>query len=397
MKRFAWILIVLAALPAWSASNKKITVDQLKDLLVSLQDAKKSDPEVASELKQVELTEELTEDRKNGLTPHVPGHETTEQLFVLEARSALLPPPPSDLPSDRAPDPAVQQAMLAKALDYASKIYAQLPPLIATRVTARFQDGVEGLHANNSMHTDMSANGDILRDQSSAYIRLVSLKTEPTESANGVEKIPSTKEKMPWGANGQVASIGPLLTLRDLLQQATAEGASKWLRWELINGKQTAVFSFSVDKKKSQLAVNYCCFPDNQGANVVNFEMAKGATPPPSGRDNLRSTADWKNFKAAAPYRGEIYIDPKSGAVVRTITEAEFKKSDPLRYEAVRTDYSRIPVGDKPLVVPDRSFTLADLIMGGDMSTAKSPLRHTFVTQTYKNYQLASTTASAQK
>jgi len=397
MKPFGWILILLFAVPAWSVSTRKITVDQLKALLVSLQDGKKSDQEVATELKQVELTEELTSDLKNSLTPYVPGHETTEQLFVLEARSALLAPPASDLPAAPAPDPAAQQAMLARAADYASKIYAQLPLLSASRVTARFQDGVEGIHGNSSMHGDQSPNGDILRDQSSAYIRLVSLKTDPVESENGVEKKPSTKEKLPWGANGQVASVGSLMTLSDLLHEISADGAPNWLRWELVNGKQTAVFSFAVDKKKSHFAVNYCCFPDNQGVNLVNFGMAKGGPPPPSGKDNLQSATDWKNFKAGAPYHGELYIDPHSGAVVRTITEAEFKKSDPLRYEGVRTDYSRMPVGDKALVVPERSFTLAEIAMDSEGSSAKSPLRHTLVTQTYKDYQIAGATSSAQK
>ena len=58
MKRLVWILVVLMlASPAWAA--KKLTVQQLKDLLVSLQQDRKTDEEVAAELKQVELTEEL--------------------------------------------------------------------------------------------------------------------------------------------------------------------------------------------------------------------------------------------------------------------------------------------------------------------------------------------------
>ncbi|MGA2087140.1 MAG: hypothetical protein ABSG60_16650, partial [Terracidiphilus sp.] len=59
MKRFGWILaLLLAASPSWAA--KKITVQQLKDLLISLQQEKKTDADVAVQLRQVELTEELT-------------------------------------------------------------------------------------------------------------------------------------------------------------------------------------------------------------------------------------------------------------------------------------------------------------------------------------------------
>ena len=271
MKPFGWILILLFAVPAWSVSTRKITVDQLKALLVSLQDGKKSDQEVATELKQVELTEELTSDLKNSLTPYVPGHETTEQLFVLEARSALLAPPASDLPAAPAPDPAAQQAMLARAADYASKIYAQLPLLSASRVTARFQDGVEGIHGNSSMHGDQSPNGDILRDQSSAYIRLVSLKTDPVESENGVEKKPSTKEKLPWGANGQVASVGSLMTLSDLLHEISADGAPNWLRWELVKRQTNRRLFLRRRQEKVSLCSELLLFPGQPGCESGQF------------------------------------------------------------------------------------------------------------------------------
>jgi hypothetical protein len=52
MKRFGWVLVVLLAVsPAWAA--KKITVQQLKDLLTQLQTQKKDDTAVAAELKQL--------------------------------------------------------------------------------------------------------------------------------------------------------------------------------------------------------------------------------------------------------------------------------------------------------------------------------------------------------
>jgi len=71
MKRFGWILAVLMlASPAWAA--KKVTVQQLKDMLVSMQQSHKTDDEVASELKQVELTEEMTVSTKNSLAGLLP-------------------------------------------------------------------------------------------------------------------------------------------------------------------------------------------------------------------------------------------------------------------------------------------------------------------------------------
>jgi hypothetical protein len=116
MKRLVWILVVLIlASPAWAA--KKLTVQQLKDLLVSLHQDRKTDEEVASELKQVELTEELTRAALNKIVEFAPGKHSIEQIYVLEARSAVLPPPASDLPATPAPDAAAQKAILDKAVD----------------------------------------------------------------------------------------------------------------------------------------------------------------------------------------------------------------------------------------------------------------------------------------
>src|ERR1035437_6474455 len=97
MKRFAWVLVVLMlASPAWAA--KKLTVQRLRDLLISLHQDRKSDFEVAAELERVELTEELTRSTMNSLVTYIPGPHSTEQIYVLEARSAVLAPPAADLP-----------------------------------------------------------------------------------------------------------------------------------------------------------------------------------------------------------------------------------------------------------------------------------------------------------
>ena len=148
MKRFVWILaVLLASSPAWAA--KKITVQQLKDLLSSLQQAKKTDAEVAAELKQVVLNEELTRTTMNSLVGYVPGPYSTEQIYVLEARSAVLPPPASDLPATPPPDAAAQKVILDKAFDYATKTYAALPAVTATRTTIRMQDNIEAPAASS--------------------------------------------------------------------------------------------------------------------------------------------------------------------------------------------------------------------------------------------------------
>ena len=101
MKRFVWLVVILLiAAPGWAA--KKMTVQQLKDLLAADQKSQKSDADVAGELKDVELTEEMTHGTMDSFKPLVPGQLTTEQLFVLEIRSAVLAPPASEIPATAA-------------------------------------------------------------------------------------------------------------------------------------------------------------------------------------------------------------------------------------------------------------------------------------------------------
>ena len=55
MKRSACLVVILlTTLPGWAA--KKMTVQQLKDILAADKKAQKSDADVAAELKDIDLT-----------------------------------------------------------------------------------------------------------------------------------------------------------------------------------------------------------------------------------------------------------------------------------------------------------------------------------------------------
>ena len=195
MKRFGWLLVVLlAAVPAWSA--KKVTVQELKATLESLQQAKKADADVATALKQLELTEQLTRPVMNSLVGFVPGPLSTEQIYVLEARSAELPPPASDLPTTAAPDAAAQKAILDKAAEYVSKTYAQMPSLSATKTTIRFQDNVEAAAPSSGMNggaQDVSTGSGFVT--AFQFIHYINSTESPVVNVHGAEQMPSEKDK----------------------------------------------------------------------------------------------------------------------------------------------------------------------------------------------------------
>jgi hypothetical protein len=391
MKRFGSILaLLLIAVPAWPAKN--ITVGELTDLLKQLQEQKKSDLEAATALKQVKLSEELTRDRMNDLSAYAPGPNTTEQIYVLEAESAVLAPPATDIPKTPAPDSATQKALLDKMKEYAAKTYSQLPTLTATKTTVRFQDNVEAPGSNSGLvggAKEITTGSGFVNPYQ--YIRYIGSTETKAESANGVEKPPVREKGARWGANGQIALFGPEPNLGAVLQEAEDSGGLTFTRWETINGKAAAVFSFAVQKKKSHFAVDYCCFPDVTQAGVATFTSAMGGLAAGGAKGNFQTATDWHDFKAnGVPYHGELFVDPDTGIVVRMVTIAEFKSSDLVHQEDQRTDYAPVRVGDKELVLPVRKMLNTEVVPTGDSGSAgKYTTRRTMLTSEYKDFQAA--------
>jgi hypothetical protein len=378
MKPYGWILLLLmVASPAWAA--KKITVQQLQDLLQSLHQANKTDEEVATELEQVELTEQLTKHTMDDVASLVPGSLTTDQLYVLEARSATLIPPASDLPSTPPPDAAAQKALLDKAGDYVTRIYAQLPLLTATRTTFRFQDHLPAAVEDQGKHNGKAPgqpNGDLV-------IHYIGSTDTQVESQGGAEILSKVKDATQWGANNQIALAeqGPVLTT--VLQEAQAAGKISWLRWETIYGRQTAVFSFAVDKKKSRYVINYCCFPDTEQEITAPFHTGGQV----GVQGSTQTSIAWVPYKAIVPYHGELFIDAQTGIVVRLITEADVKPMETVHQEDTLIDYGSVTVNGKPVVVPVRSIVDTEVFPGMLDPNGRHIPRRTVFTAEYKDYK----------
>jgi hypothetical protein len=386
MKQSGWILLLLlAASPAWAA--KKITIQELKQTLIALQQARKSDEEVATRLKGVELSEELTQTEKQALAQYAPGVLSVEELNLMEGRSAILPPPASDLPATPAPDLATQKAILAKTVNYVTNIYMQNPHLTVFKTTSRFQDGVESIRTNSGMTSNMP-NTDRIWETPNVFMRMLGTHTEVVESDKGIERPPVVKNKIPWGINGQSSEGGAGTILSIILQEAAAGGKLHWLRWEIVDSKPAAVFAFQVDKKKSHYEVNYCCFPVTEDAGRMGYEGTEA---------NFQTGTDWKAFKTIVGYSGEFFIDPDTGIIRRVVTRAGLKPTDFVHQEDMRIDYGLAVVAGKEYVLPKDSFTFTEVVPNGDNYAARYSVRHTLFNVTYKNYQLAGDTVPEQK
>ena len=394
MKSTALILTLLLLAPnAWCA--KKISVAQLEDLLRSMQEEKKSDTEISVALKQLELSEELTRSRMVGLVGHVPGPLSTEQIYVLEARSADLIPPESDLPPAPAPDSAAQKAILDKAAAYVTGTYARLPSLTVTKTTLRFQDNVEALAASSGIQggaADVVVGSGFSNPAS--FVHYINSSETQISLSHGAEKLPDQKDRPAWGANKMIALMDPDPSLTEVFHEALNAENIHWLRWESINGKATAVFAFSVPYKTSHLNVNICCFPNINQTGIATFYTSTSALALGGGGNgggvtgNFQTNTNWHDFKATAPYHGELFVDPQSGIVVRLIVQAELKPSDVVHEVDTRIDFSPTRVNNQMYILPVKTYVNTLVVPNGDSGAATYTTRRTLLTSEYRDYEL---------
>lgn len=359
-----------------------------------MQQDKKSDADIATELKQLELSQELTRRAMNSLVGYAPGPLSTEQIFVLEAKSANLIPPSSDLPATPAPDDAAQKTILAKTSAYVTSIYAQLPNLNALKTTLRFQDNFEALASSSGLQSgakDVTVGAGFSNPAS--FVHYINSTQTRVTTTHGAEKLPPAKEKIAWGANKMIAIQEPDPSLTTVLHQAQAAQDIHWLRWEAINGKATAVFSFAVPRKESHLDVHVCCFPKVHQAGIANFYTSTTASAFGGGggtggvAGNFQTNTNWLDFKTTAPYHGEFFIDPQTGVVVRMIVQPDLNPSDVVHQLDTRVDFAPVNVRSKTYVLPVKSYIDSLVVPNGDSGAATYTTRRTLFTSEYKDYE----------
>ncbi len=395
MKSFICILVLLlTGTYGWCA--RKITVGQLEDLLQSMQQQKKSDAEIATALKQVELSQELTRKAMNNVVSYVPGPLSTEQIYVLEAKSATLIPPDSDLPATPAPDESAQRTILAKAAAYITSTYAQLPNLKAAKTTLRFQDNVEAVASSSGLQggaTEAVVSSGF--SNPSLFVHYMNSAETPLAIVHGDEKLSEEQDKIPWGANKMIALKSPAPNPAIVWKEAQDAESIQWQRWELVNGNPTAVFTFSVPQKKSHMDIDVCCFPKVNQTGIASFYTATTSLTLGSGSGgggvagNFQTNTNWNEFKTTVPYHGELFISAGTGVLVRLITQAEFEPSEIVHALDTRIDFGPVKIGNKVFIVPVKSYVDTLVVPNGDSGAASYTTRRTLFTSAYKDYAQA--------
>jgi len=334
---------------------KSISVADLTTLVEKDAAAKKTDEQVAGDLKDLDLIEQLTSPAYNALIALKPGPRTIEQLTVLLYSSALKPlpnAPPIDRP---VADAAEQKAIVDKLQTYLATSFTQLPKLTATKTVMRFDDTPLSMQQDFRLaQGNGTATSNMLSSRVGNFTRYHGATTTPVQIIQGTES--AVKGKLGLAADPQgpifTEEFGALLPL--VVKQATTVGKLEWQKWDTINGLQVGVFAFAVEKKQSRYQLKYCCFAD--------YDVKGGGVTP------MMSAVEWKPFAANEPYHGLLYVEPKTGSVLRMILQADMKQSDNIHQEDTRVEYATVTLGGKPYLMPKEQITLTRVVVSGENS-----------------------------
>jgi hypothetical protein len=292
---------------------RRVTVAQLEQIIREMPRNRE-----AEQLANLQLTERLGNAQLASLAAVLHGKNAREALEVVADQSALLVPPPSEIPADPPPDPAAQQRILAAAVDYLTQTISRLPNFFATRRTVSFDDtpAYHELNTNQDrvpIHVEERSVGTVLyRD--------------------GAEVVNTTLTQRGQEPQSLITSgiFGPLLrnTLRSAMELA---GGVTWSRWEQGADGRRAVFRFLVPPDKTQhLRIGGCC-------------LAGGGSNP---------------YAIVPGYHGQITVDPSNGAILRVEIKADLPGFIPVNRSEIMVVYGPVEIGGKTYILPIRSASI---------------------------------------
>jgi VWFA-related protein len=341
------LLAALAALALPASAAKRLTVAQLEQTLAADIAAHRADADVALKVRQIELSERLTDATLDRFAARLAlGPRTALTLQLLSDRSAFLEPPASEWPAAEPPDDAAQQRMMDLAQAYAMRTWSRLPNFFVTRTTNRFDDTAQvlrqgdwpvrlGLHfvGNSSRQITFSAGKEV--------------QVPTTETAVGAA--PSAQELglRSWGEFGPALAV----VLSDMSKRKAA-----FSHWELMAGSLAAVYRYEVPREASHYTVTSSYFNEQVGLTPSGYG---GRGRSQQQLANLPSAHEPQVYSEKPAYHGTIAIDPASGAVLRVTIEAELGNGDPLLRAATMIQYGPVTIGDRQFICPIRSLAIS--------------------------------------
>jgi hypothetical protein len=299
-------LLLFLSLALLARAEMRWTVEQLRQFIRSSVALKQDDRNVAEYLKKVKLTNQLDAATVEDLQGLGAGPRTVEMLNSMRAATAGLPkaPPPPPKPVYVPPPPpsSEQQAqVLHDAKEYALSYSARMPDYICTQVTRRYVDP-SGMEFWRQM--------DTITERLSYFeghedYKVVLVNSQPVETSH---------EKL-----GGATSSGEFASMMHEIFAPETETQFEWERWGTLRGHRMHVFSYRVLQSTSKYSI-------------------------------FSGTA---NQRIIAGYRGLIYVDRDSEAVMKITLQAEdLPAGFPIREVNLSLDYDHVTISDHDFILP---------------------------------------------
>ncbi|MEP6537530.1 MAG: hypothetical protein ABJF23_19495 [Bryobacteraceae bacterium] len=303
MCRFAFIGLFLASL---ALAETKMTVEQLRGFIKSSAQQGFADKQVAEYLKQVKLTNKLDDSTIEDMQGQGAGPKTVEALKTLGTATKDLAPPPKPTPKVAPkpippPDSKEQAEVLKDATEYALLYAKNLPNFICTQVTRRHVDptGMEFWRLQDTVLTKLS-----YFEQKEDY-KVVMINNQVVNNQN-------------YNDLGGATSSGEFGSMLRAIFAPQTQTRFEWDHWATLRGKRMHVFTYHVAQIHSDWAVVY-----------------------------------EKTQKVVPAYRGMIYVDKDTLAIMRVTLEAEdLPVAFPVQQANTVLDYDFIDISGKEFVLP---------------------------------------------
>jgi len=360
--------ILLAILPALMASpnsalaSRRMTVEQLQQIIVAGATVHRPDTVVAQQLSEATLSERLSYTTLQKMIDQGPGPKTGEILRILADQSAFLDLPASEVLPNATPDFATQKAIMGRAVTYVTRTLPTLPNFVATRVTEQYSD-----LPPVDPHADPAVAGGLymLRTVNSPVAFRDGQESDDPKLLAAADKGSGHRDSKNGAGSGLVSwgEFGPIL---GLVLIDGAKGKLGWSRWEQWGSKTVAVFQFSVDRSVSHYVLQY--WRDDAG-NVIGSRYGAGITM--MGSRNFHAPA--KLVRQVTGYRGILAVDPETGTILKITIESDLAHDDDLRQAAMAVEYAPVKIGDTTYTCPTHSVT-AFATMHQFQNTPTSPM-----------------------
>jgi len=217
--------------------------------------------------------------------------------------------------------------MLARVREYALGYIRALPDLVAFKMTRRFDD-----YPFPTVRTEVWRHL-IFRDSDAGQLSYNNGVESYVAAAPGGPKILSERQGL--------SSFGEFGSIIGALFWSDSHIQLKWGYWDPLGNQRLAVFHYAIPADHSRYTVSYCC---DQPARPVSITVA---------------------------YRGDLFIDPATGAVWRVTREAlDLPRNFPTHWAQTIVDYRPVLIGRVSYLLPVRSMTYSESTLHNTAASA---------------------------